>query len=110
MDSNQIEVFGAVVSEMNYSTQEMIQLTENTHNMEVAFNKPDLVAVASKLFLEQNIRAKPEDLNFTEETANKFLCDYSNGQASKLTRDGKLIYQKEVFEPFYTGSCLPEYY
>ncbi|MFI3255030.1 MAG: hypothetical protein R3Y63_11965 [Eubacteriales bacterium] len=108
MSTPEIETFGAVVSEHDYSMQEMIEFTVNTHNMEVAYNKPDLVAVASKLYLEQNFKLKPEDVNFTQEEASKFLCDYSMGQASQMTRDGKLIYQTEVFEPFFTGSCLPQ--
>ncbi|MFI3254283.1 MAG: antirestriction protein ArdA [Eubacteriales bacterium] len=107
MSTPEIETFGAVVSEYDYSMQEMIELTENTHNMEVAYNKPDLVAVASKLYLEQNFKLKPEDVNFTEEDASKFLCDYGNGQASKITHDGKLLYQTEVFEHFFTGKSLP---
>ncbi len=105
---SEVELFGTVTSEHDYSMREMIELTVNLHNLELTENKPDMVAVATKLYLEQNFKLSPEDVNFTQEEASKFLCDYAAGQASKITYEGKLLYQTEVFEPYFTGSCLPQ--
>ncbi len=107
LSPNEVETFGTVASEHDYSMQEMIELTVNTHNVEITENKPDLVAVAERLFLEQNIKVQKEDVNFSEEEASRFLSDYGMGQGSKLLQDGRLFYQTQVFESFFTGKSLP---
>ncbi len=101
-------IFSLTASEFQYSMREMIQLTVNTHNVLVVENQPDLVAVAERLFLEQNIKLTQEEVCFSQEEASRFLTDYAMGQGSKLLENGMLFYQTEVFEEFYTGNCFPD--
>ncbi|MFI3255514.1 MAG: antirestriction protein ArdA [Eubacteriales bacterium] len=101
------EIFSRMSLQNDLEMHDMIELSENVHQMKLMDNKPNLINVAKQLALLRNPDLNPEEIHFSQQKANQYLCDFTMKQESLMIEDGRLLYEEKNWTPFFSGNCLP---